>query len=168
MNLSPNFSNFRCRFNLKQDSIKSNSLGLGALDGHLGAEIPAEIPGQKLNLHYHVHCIVTGGESGADQGRWVSVPRPDFLFPIKALSKVFRGKYLTGLDKLRRRGLKGPWKSNTEELATKSIILDSYCALMMARGGHAFDSFHFFVCFSFKSGYANRQSQTHSAGGWTH
>ncbi len=85
--------------------------------------------GQKLNLHYHLHCIVTGGGLAADQGRWVSVPKPNSLFPIKALSKVFRGKYLTGLDKLRRQGLKDPpglsltsdqdWLSFKQSLAKK-------------------------------------------------
>lgn len=49
--------------------------------------------GQNLSLHPHLHCIVPGG--GIDQeGNWRNV-RADgkFLFPVKALSKVFRAKY---------------------------------------------------------------------------
>jgi len=49
--------------------------------------------GQNLSLHPHLHCIVPGG--GIDkQGNWKNI-RSDgkFLFPVKALSKVFRAKY---------------------------------------------------------------------------
>lgn len=49
--------------------------------------------GQQLSLHPHLHCIVPGG--GVDkEGNWQNV-RSDgkFLFPVKALSKVFRAKY---------------------------------------------------------------------------
>lgn len=49
--------------------------------------------GQNLSLHPHLHCIVPGG--GIDKnGQWQNI-RPDgkFLFHVKALSKVFRGKY---------------------------------------------------------------------------
>jgi len=49
--------------------------------------------GQNLSLHPHLHCIVPGG--GVDEkGSWKNI-RSDgkFLFPIKALSKVFRAKF---------------------------------------------------------------------------
>ncbi len=49
--------------------------------------------GQNLSLHPHLHCIVPGG--GVDKsGNWRNI-RSDgkFLFPVKALSKVFRAKY---------------------------------------------------------------------------
>jgi len=49
--------------------------------------------GQNLSLHPHLHCIVPGG--GVDKnGKWQNI-RGDgkFLFPVKALSKVFRAKY---------------------------------------------------------------------------
>lgn len=49
--------------------------------------------GQQLILHPHLHCIVPGG--GVDKnGQWKN-SRTDgkFLFPVKALSKVFRAKY---------------------------------------------------------------------------
>ena len=49
--------------------------------------------GQQLSLHPHLHCIVPGGGIGKD-GQWKN-SRTDgkFLFPVKALSKVFRAKY---------------------------------------------------------------------------
>ena len=36
-------------------------------------------------------------------GRWIC-PKRGFLFPVRALSKVFRGKFIAGLDDLRRQG----------------------------------------------------------------
>ncbi|MCZ8331693.1 MAG: IS91 family transposase [Flavobacterium sp.] len=49
--------------------------------------------GQNLSLHPHLHCIVPGGGVDKD-GKWKNI-RSDgkFLFPVKALSKVFRAKY---------------------------------------------------------------------------
>jgi hypothetical protein len=49
--------------------------------------------GQNLSLHPHLHCIVPGGGTDGN-GRWRNI-RTDgkFLFPVKALSKVFRAKY---------------------------------------------------------------------------
>ncbi len=64
--------------------------------------------GRKLNYHVHVHCLITGGGLSADRTRWVSLPKRGFLFPESALAKVFRGKYLEGLDELRAEGLRHP------------------------------------------------------------
>ena len=47
--------------------------------------------------------MVTGGGLSADGQQWVSTRR-GFLFPVRALRKVFRGKFLAGLRQLRARG----------------------------------------------------------------
>jgi hypothetical protein len=49
--------------------------------------------GQNLSLHPHLHCIVPGGVVDGN-GDWENI-RSDgrFLFPVKALSKVFRAKF---------------------------------------------------------------------------
>jgi len=54
---------------------------------------------QTLLDHYHLHCIVTGGGLSIDASHWVSAPG-HFLFPVTALSKVFRGKFCSGLQQL--------------------------------------------------------------------
>ena len=46
---------------------------------------------RQLLYHPHVHFIVTGGGL-TDDGRW-RASRPDFLVPVKALSKIFRAKF---------------------------------------------------------------------------
>ena len=74
---------------------------------HLGAELGVTAVlhtwGQNLTQHVHVHCVVTGGGLSADGQQWVSARR-GFLFPVRALSQVFRGKFLAGLRQLRARG----------------------------------------------------------------
>lgn len=49
-----------------------------------------------------MHALVAGGAL-SDTGNWIS-PKKGFLFPVRALSSVFRGKFITGLDGLRRQG----------------------------------------------------------------
>jgi len=52
---------------------------------------------QTLLFHPHLHCIVTGGGLNAARDRWIAA-RPGFLVPVRALSKVFRGKLLDLLE----------------------------------------------------------------------
>jgi hypothetical protein len=53
--------------------------------------------GQTLTLHPHLHCIVPGGGINA-HGRWQQQVRSHkYLFPVKALSKVFRARYVQQL-----------------------------------------------------------------------
>jgi predicted RNA-binding Zn-ribbon protein involved in translation (DUF1610 family) len=51
---------------------------------------------QKLEHHPHVHCVVPEGGIALDGSRWVR-PRYNFFLPVKALGKMFRGKFLAGL-----------------------------------------------------------------------
>ena len=60
--------------------------------------------GQKLNLHPHLHCIVPGGGL-SKAGYWKTArSKGKFLFPVKAMSKVFRARYLQQLRQRCRPG----------------------------------------------------------------
>ena len=50
---------------------------------------------QDLARHVHLHALVPGGALRAD-GQWMAAKR-GFLFPIEALSSVFRGKFVAAL-----------------------------------------------------------------------
>ena len=55
--------------------------------------------GQNLSLHPHLHCIVPAGGLTAG-GRWkTSRSKGRFLFPVKAMGKVFRARFVEGLRK---------------------------------------------------------------------
>lgn len=76
---------------------------------HLGAEIGVTAVlhtwSQTLTDHIHLHCIVTGGGLSLDSNRWRPSKKPRFLFPVRALSKVFRGKFLAALEAAYRKQL---------------------------------------------------------------
>lgn len=63
------------------------------LGGKIGFTTVLHTWGQNLHLHPHLHCIVTSG--GIDNNhKWVNSKRKDFLFPVKVISALFKGKYL--------------------------------------------------------------------------
>jgi hypothetical protein len=68
---------------------------------HLGAEIGffsvLHTWSQKLRLHPHVHCVIPAGGLSLDHTRWFRSPNRFFL-PLKVLSRVFRGKFVAGLQ----------------------------------------------------------------------
>jgi putative transposase/transposase-like zinc-binding protein len=72
-----------------------NERGLG---GTLGVTAILHTWDQTLRDHIHLHCAIAGGALSQDGQRWTSA-RPDFLFPVRALSQVFRGKFLDFLKK---------------------------------------------------------------------
>ena len=47
----------------------------------------------------HIHMIVPGGGISLDGERWVS-SRPAFLLPVRVLAKLFRRRFLAGLQQL--------------------------------------------------------------------
>lgn len=55
----------------------------------------------QLGYHPHLHCIVPAGGI-TQQGKWKAFPNAGnssaFLFPVKAMAKVFRAKYISGLE----------------------------------------------------------------------
>ncbi len=74
---------------------------------HLGGEVGGlailHTWGQTLEQHLHLHCVVPGGALTRDGTRWLPA-KPGFLFPVRALARVFRGKYLDGLRRAYARG----------------------------------------------------------------
>jgi hypothetical protein len=58
---------------------------------------------QDLNLHPHLHLVVTGGGLSEDGERWIPAGN-SFLLPVRALSKIIRGKFMEALEKAFREG----------------------------------------------------------------
>ncbi|TXT43888.1 MAG: putative transposase [Limisphaerales bacterium] len=50
-----------------------------------------------LRFHPHLHCIVTGGGLTRDGASW-KASKQDYLFPVRVLSALFRGKLVAALD----------------------------------------------------------------------
>jgi len=54
--------------------------------------------GRNLAYHPHIHYLVPAGGLVTDNRTWLPA-RKDFLLPVKALSKIFRGKFRQALQK---------------------------------------------------------------------
>ncbi len=68
------------------------------LGGTLGLTAVLHTWNQQLNDHFHLHCLLPAGALSLDQNRWIPA-RKNFLFHVKALSIVFRAKFLYFLKK---------------------------------------------------------------------
>ena len=114
-------------------------LELGRDERHLGAQLGLSAVlhtfRRDLSWHPHVHCVVTGGGLRED-GTWRATD-PGFLFPVRVLGRLFRGKLLDALTRLHRAGgleLTGPrgalrdpqtWSSLLGRLYAKDWVV--YC-----------------------------------------
>jgi Putative transposase/Transposase zinc-binding domain len=80
-------------------------LEVAANPKHLGAKIGflsiLHTWGQNLQLHPHLHCVVPAGGFGPGYSNWIH-PKYPFFLPVKALSRVFRGKFLDLLQRVPR------------------------------------------------------------------
>jgi hypothetical protein len=73
--------------------------GQNNLGGKVGFTMVLHTWDQQLRPHFHVHCVIAAGALAEDGSRWIEAGQ-NFLFPVRALSKVFRSKYLESLQEL--------------------------------------------------------------------
>jgi hypothetical protein len=96
-------------FKLLFDASAQTLLTFAKDQKHLGA-LPGIISvlhtwGQQLSFHPHIHCIVSGGGIAGDKG-WKNAMNNNrsFLFPVKAMSIVYRAKFLQALQGMISKG----------------------------------------------------------------
>ena len=99
--------NSKTFYNLLFQTVSRTLLELGDDPGRLGAQIGFTAVlhswSRNLELHPHLHCIVAGGGLSSDGDHWIPARRR-YLFPVKVLSRLFRGKFLDRLRLLYERG----------------------------------------------------------------
>ena len=93
--------NYRALINLLFQAASETLLQFGSeqLGGRLGITMVLHTWDQRLRPHFHVHALVAAGALCDGGTRWAAGGRK-FLFHVKALSIVFRAKYLDGLKEL--------------------------------------------------------------------
>ena len=74
------------------------------LGARLGVTMVLHTWTRDLRFHPHVHAIVTAGGLADDGSRWVA-SNPKYLFPVKVMGALLRGKMLAALRALHRAGL---------------------------------------------------------------
>jgi hypothetical protein len=105
-------ANPRALYALLFHAASATLLQFGRNGRWLGAEIAATLVlhtwDQRLGLHPHVHALVSAGGLSPDRRQFLRTRR-GFLFPVRALSRVFRGKFLDTLkEAFERTALKLP------------------------------------------------------------
>ena len=60
--------------------------------------------GSDLSLHYHLHVLVSGGGLTADKKEFKRCLANTFFLPVKAVNRLFRGKFMAGLKQMREGG----------------------------------------------------------------
>jgi hypothetical protein len=86
---------YRLLFQATWQTLKAFAEDPKRLGGQLGMSAILHTWGQTLSQHVHLHCLVPGGVLKAD-GRWQAT-RGTYLFPVRALSRRFRGCLVSGL-----------------------------------------------------------------------
>jgi hypothetical protein len=99
--------NRRAIFDILFAAASASLLELGhdpkRLGGQLGITMVLHTWARDLRLHPHVHAIVTGGGLSPDGSRWIPARRK-YLFPVRVLGALYRGKFLAALDTALTRG----------------------------------------------------------------
>ena len=75
------------------DSILKLTADPRYVGGKVGVMAVLHTWGSNLSYHPHLHCLVTGGGLSPDGQTWMSA-RDNYLVPVKALSRLFRGIFL--------------------------------------------------------------------------
>lgn len=82
----------------------ANPRWMGAAKGTPAFSLVLHTWTQDLRRHLHLHAVMACGALAQD-GQWQAPARkPHFLFPVRALSKVFRGKFMAALASARKDG----------------------------------------------------------------
>lgn len=96
------YSNQSLLYSLMHRCSSKTILELSSNEKYLGAT-PSIIQvlhtwGQKLNYHPHIHCVISGG--GLTRDKKLKVSGKSFFIPVKAMGRLFKGKFLAELKLL--------------------------------------------------------------------
>ncbi len=80
------------------ETIKALGYDPKRLNGEMGMLSILHTWGQNLSQHIHIHCLIPNGALNQDKNKWHQGKR-GFLFPIKVMSQLFRGIYVSRLRK---------------------------------------------------------------------
>jgi hypothetical protein len=96
-----NENNQRLLLKLLFDATAQTLLEFGRfeLKGQVGFTLVLHTWDQQLRPHFHLHCLIAAGALAENGSQWIAAGR-QFLFSVRALSKMFRGKFLNGLKDL--------------------------------------------------------------------
>jgi hypothetical protein len=104
-------------FRSVSETLKAFAADPERLGAQLGFTLVLHTWTRALFFHPHLHAIVTGGGLSVEGSQWIGVPNDEFLFPVTAVSEVFRGKFLQGFIDLWTAG-----KINLSEHQSRTLV----------------------------------------------
>lgn len=81
-------------FQAAWETIRQLGADKKRLNGQMGMTAMLHTWGQNLSQHVHLHCLIPGGALAKDKQHWHPASS-DYLFPVRALSRLFRGKMVS-------------------------------------------------------------------------
>lgn len=134
--------NQRPLYKLLFDCASSTLLkfGQGKLKAQIGITAVLHTWSQTLLDHYHLHCIVSGGGLRLDGRGWRET-NPHYLFPVRALSKMFKAKFCHGLKELYsegKLGFHGSLAALSQQDQFKALLSSAYAKSWIVYGKKPF------------------------------
>ncbi len=86
---------YQLLFQVVWHTLKTFAADPKRLDGRLGMTAVLHTWGQNLSQHVHLHCLIPGGALSKNN-EWIAA-RSTYLFPVRALSRHYRGKMVSVL-----------------------------------------------------------------------
>lgn len=133
------YLNQRAVYSLMFFCASSTLKDFGLNPKHLGADIGMTMAlhthSRRLDFHPHIHVIVPGGGVNKARRQWKK-KKGKYLFNEKALARVFRARFLDGLNKLRLpipRGVRPKWVADCRRVGA-GISAVKYLARYLYRG----------------------------------
>ena len=87
---------YRLLFQAVWSTLKAFAQDPKRLSGELGMVAVLHTWGQNLSRHIHLHCLVPGGAWCEEEQQWHEA-KGNYLFPVRALSRKFRGAMVSAL-----------------------------------------------------------------------
>jgi len=94
---------YRCLFASVWKTIQTFGHDPKRLDGQMGMTSVLHTWGQNLFQHVHLHCLIPGGALSENMNEWHPA-KSNYLFPVRALSRYFRGAMVRALRQSEQRG----------------------------------------------------------------
>jgi hypothetical protein len=95
---------YRCLFQSVWRTLNQFGQDPKRLNGQLGMTAVLHTWGQTLDQHVHLHCLIPAGAWSEEDQSWHAA-RSNYLFPVKALSRCYRGKMVSALRQSAQQGL---------------------------------------------------------------
>ncbi len=126
---------FALMFSCVASTLKDFGLNPRHLGAHIGMTMVLHTHSRKLQFHPHIHVVIPGGGIDLCKRQWKK-KKGKYLFNQKALAKVFRARFLNGLNQEKLpipKGVYPEWVVNCTRVGTGITAL-KYLSRYLYRG----------------------------------